>query len=80
MMKTGMYGTGVNIIAQCQLLYPAQALKIGVLYNIKNQFVWYGNKTVYRVVKYFALVHTLGAKKQVITLLAKYTTNKPVGV
>lgn len=57
MMKAGMYSAGVNIFAKAKLLYTAQPLKVRMLQYIEHQRVWYSNKPVYRVVKYFALVH-----------------------
>ena len=57
MVKAGVYGPLVNIIAQAQLLNPPQALKVWVLNNIKYQLVRNGYKSVHRVVKYFAFVH-----------------------
>ncbi len=57
MMKARVNSTGINIIAQAQLLDSAQTLKIRMLYNIKQQLVRNGNKTVHGVVEYFAFVH-----------------------
>src|ERR1043165_4085057 len=56
-MKAGMDSTGINIIAKAQLLYAAQTLEIRMLYNVKNQLMGNGNKTMHRVVEYFALIH-----------------------
>ena len=41
-----------------QLFNIAQALKIGVCYQIKNQLGWYGNKPVNRVVYYFLFIQS----------------------
>jgi hypothetical protein len=57
MVKTGVDSTGINIIAKAQLLNAAQALKIGMLDNIKYQLVRNGDKPMHRVVEYFAFVH-----------------------
>ena len=83
MVKTGVYGPGINIIAQAQLLNPPQALKVGMLNNIKYQLVRNGYKSVHRVVKYFAFVHWaakkthIGGKWKLKMLVSGMKTKKP---
>lgn len=36
MMKTRVNSSGIDIVTQAELLYSAQALKVGMLNNIKN--------------------------------------------
>ena len=65
MMKTRMVSTRINIIAEAQLLYTPYTLKIRMLYDIKYQFIWYGNKTMHRIIKDLTLIvcHFTGESK-----------------
>ena len=64
-MKTRMIGARVNEVTQAQLLNATQALKVRVLENIENNFVWQRNKTVNWVVYNFLLVIRGGVRWQV---------------
>ena len=83
MVKAGVYGTGVYVIAQSQLLNTAQALKIRMLDYIKYQLVRYGNKAIHRVVEYFAFVNWaakkthIGGKWKLKMLVSGMKTKKP---
>ena len=60
MVKTGVNSAGIHIIAKAKLLYAAQTLKIRMLNNIEHQRMRYGDKTMNRVIKNLALIHTGG--------------------
>ena len=60
-----MVGARVNEVTQAQLLNATQALKVRVLENIENNFVWQRNKTVNWVVYNFLLVIRGGVRWQV---------------
>jgi hypothetical protein len=64
MMKTRMIGARVNEVTQAQLLNATQALKVRMLENIENNFVWQRNKTVNWVVYNFLLVIRGGIRWQ----------------
>ena len=46
MVKSGMEGTWIYEVRHAQLLDPTKSLKIGVIYNVVNKFVWNTNKPV----------------------------------
>ena len=59
-----MVGARVNEVTQAQLLNATLALKVRVLENIENNFVWQRNKTVNWVVYNFLLVIRGGVRWQ----------------
>lgn len=56
MMETGMVRPRVNVMAHAQLLDAAQALKVTMLYEVVNDFVADGNKSIHGVVKYLSFI------------------------
>tara|TARA_B100000575_G_scaffold67477_1_gene52156 strand:- start:1037 stop:1234 length:198 start_codon:yes stop_codon:yes gene_type:complete len=53
-------------MAQAQLGYTPQPLKVWVLYNVKNKFIRNRNKTIDRVVYNFLLVVSISFRSQMI--------------
>tara|TARA_B100000925_G_C21985426_1_gene464302 strand:- start:1389 stop:1586 length:198 start_codon:yes stop_codon:yes gene_type:complete len=53
-------------MAQAQLGYTPQPLKVWVFYNVKNKFIRNRNKTIDRVVYNFLLVVSISFRSQMI--------------
>ena len=54
MMKSCMQGTGVNHICHTQLFDPAKALKPGVLYEVEQERVCYGDEAINGIIEDFS--------------------------
>ena len=66
MVEAGVIGARINQIAQSKLPNSTQALKVGVLNEIKNAFCRDRNETVDRIVEEFELVpEEVGSQKEV---------------
>ena len=57
MMEAGMQSSGIYHVGKAELLYSSESLKVGMLNDVEDQFVWNSNKTKYRVVDYLVLVY-----------------------
>ena len=62
MMEARVVSTRIYIITQAQLLYAAQALEVGMLYDIKDNVMRNGDKAMHRVIKGLALIVCHAAK------------------
>jgi hypothetical protein len=60
MLKSAVIGTGINKICKAQLLDVPEALKPGMLNNIKNNVARYTDKSIYRIVYDLALIDFVG--------------------
>ena len=58
MVKTGMQCSGINEVRHAQLLNIAQALKIGMFYQVENQVGRYADEPVNRVVNYLLFIQS----------------------
>jgi len=56
MVKTSMQSAGINQVRHAQLFDVSQPLKIGVCYQVEDQFGWDGDKAVYRIVYNFLFI------------------------
>ena len=56
MVKTGVIGTRVNKVGQAQLRNTTQTLEVGVVDQLVNERIFYGNKPIDRVVNDFVLI------------------------
>jgi len=56
-MQPCMYGSRVHQVSHCHLVYASQPLVIGVRYNLQDQFIIDGDKSVNGVVYYFSKCH-----------------------
>ena len=55
-MKTGVVGTRVNQVGEPQLRYATQTLEVGVVDQLVNKRIFYGNKPVDGIVNDFVLI------------------------
>ena len=56
MVKTGVISTRVNKVGQAQLRNTTQTLEVGVVDQLVNKRIFYGNKPVDRIVNDFVLI------------------------
>ena len=56
MVKTGVISTRVNKVGQAQLRNTTQTLEVGVVDQLVNERIFYGNKPIDRVVNDFVLI------------------------
>ncbi len=59
MMKPGMQSARVNKIAEAQLFYIPQPLKVRMLNQVMDQITLYGDESVDRVVNDFLFIQSI---------------------